>query len=209
VSCTPDDVTSADLKVLRAAVHRSCSWDMSYDDREEVVSDILLAAVRASTATGILVIKLAFTQLKRGRFFTWPAQRIGQNSLMQIRTQRIGDVRRRWKLPRPSRTRSTWSLRISSTGSRSPRRGLRSECQAGLHLDRGGYRSSDPGIDRPLPADAGARTTVRGVVDGASGIEVHWHGSDRSQCKSHCAREKESKDEHRNRYRNEAPHRAA
>lgn len=76
MSCTPDVMTTADLEKFRTAVHRKCRpFNLSYDDREEVVSDILLAAVRASKSTGIPVVKLAFSQLKRGRFFTRPAQR--------------------------------------------------------------------------------------------------------------------------------------
>lgn len=79
MSCTSDVITIADLEEFRAAVHRKCPFDMSYDDREEVVSDILFAAVRASKTTGIPVVKLAFSQLKRGRFFTRPARRMARH----------------------------------------------------------------------------------------------------------------------------------
>jgi DNA-directed RNA polymerase specialized sigma24 family protein len=79
VSFMPDEVTPADIERFRAAVHQKCPWFMSYDDREDVVGDILVAAVAASKTTGIPIVNLAFAHLKRRRYFERPAQRLARH----------------------------------------------------------------------------------------------------------------------------------
>lgn len=63
-------VTSEDLLILDRTVAKRSPGNLNYHDREDVAGDILVDAVAAAERTGIAIVKLAFTNAKRTRYYS-------------------------------------------------------------------------------------------------------------------------------------------
>lgn len=84
-----NSLTVHDLAVLRAAVKARSSRLLSVHDIDDVVGEILVESVAASKRSGIPVVKLAFTNAKRRKFYTRAVNRVtAANEMLSLDVER-------------------------------------------------------------------------------------------------------------------------